>query len=81
MIRAIKSSPRLFGYRGLPPVNIDPLIDVLERLSVLVERHPQILDVEMHPIVATETDSYILSVRISLLADATRIDTTRRLLS
>lgn len=81
MIRAIKSSPRLFGYRGLPPVDIDPLIDVLERLSVLVERHPQLLDIEMHPIVATETTSFILDVRISLLADATRIDTTRRLLS
>ncbi|RAF08240.1 GNAT family N-acetyltransferase, partial [Burkholderia multivorans] len=60
MIRAIKSSPRLFGYRGLPPVDIDPLIDVLERLSVLVERHPQLLDIEMHPIVATETTSFIL---------------------
>ncbi|MDN6605658.1 bifunctional GNAT family N-acetyltransferase/acetate--CoA ligase family protein, partial [Brevibacterium sp.] len=43
MIRSVKSSPRLFGYRGLPPVNIAPLKDVLERLSVLVERHPQIL--------------------------------------
>ncbi|MCI4011295.1 bifunctional GNAT family N-acetyltransferase/acetate--CoA ligase family protein [Brevibacterium sp. ZH18] len=81
MIRSVKSSPRLFGYRGLPPVNIDPLKNVLERLSVLVERHPQILELEIHPMVATVTDGHLLSVRIELLMDTTRIDSTRRLLS
>lgn len=81
MIRSVKSSPRLFGYRGLPPVNIDPLKDVLERLSVIVERHPQILELEIHPMVATVTGGHLLSVRIDLLTDSTRIDSTRRLLS
>ena len=81
MIRSVKSSPRLFGYRGLPPVNIGPLTDVLERLSVLVERHPQILELEIHPMVATVTGGHVLSVRIDLLTDSTRIDSTRRLLS
>ena len=81
MIRSIKSSPRLFGYRGLPPVNIDPLKDVLERLSVLVERHPQILELEIHPMVATVTEGHLLSARIDLVQDSTRIDSTRRLLN
>lgn len=81
MIRSIKSSPRLFGYRGLPPVNIDPLKDVLERLSVLVERHPQILELEIHPMVATVTSGHLLSVRVDLVQDFSRIDSTRRLLS
>ena len=81
MIRSIKSSPRLFGYRGLPPVNIDPLKNVLERLSVLVERHPQILELEIHPMLATVTDGHLLSVRIDLVQDSSRIDSTRRLLS
>lgn len=81
MIRTVKASPRLFGYRGLPPMNIDPLIDVLERLSVLVERHPQILELVIHPMIATETEGHVLSARVDLLPDPTRIDGTRRLLS
>ncbi len=80
MIRSVKASPRLFGYRGLPPVNVDPLKNVLERLSVLVERHPQIAELEINPIVATVTDAHLLSVRIEVLPAATRIDSTRRLL-
>lgn len=80
MIRSIKASPRLFGYRGLPPMNIEPLRDVLERLSVLVENHPQILELVIHPIVATETEAHVLSAHIDLLPDPTRIDSTRRLL-
>lgn len=81
MIKSIKASPRLFGYRGLPPMNIDPLGNVLERLSVLVERHPQIRELVIHPMVATETEGHVLSARIDLLLDPTRIDSTRRLLS
>ncbi|WP_113903266.1 MULTISPECIES: bifunctional GNAT family N-acetyltransferase/acetate--CoA ligase family protein [Brevibacterium] len=81
MIRSVKSSPRLFGFRGLPPVNIDPLQGVIERLSVLVERHPQIVELEINPIVATVTESHLLSARIEVLPTATRIDATRRLLS
>lgn len=80
MIRSIKASPRLFGYRGLPPMNIEPLRGVLERLSVLVENHPQILELVIHPIVATETEAHVLSAHIDLLPDPTRIDSTRRLL-
>jgi acyl-CoA synthetase (NDP forming) len=81
MIRSIKASPRLFGYRGLPPMNIEPLRNVLERLSVLVENHPQILELVIHPMVATETDGHVLSAHVDLLPDPTRIDGTRRLLS
>ena len=62
-------------------MNIDPLIDVLERLSVLVERHPQILELVIHPMIATETEGHVLSARVDLLPDPTRIDGTRRLLS
>ena len=81
MIRSIKASPRLFGYRGLPPMNIEPLRNVLERLAVLVENHPQILELVIHPMVATETESHVLSAHVDLLPDPTRIDGTRRLLS
>ena len=81
MIRSIKASPRLFGYRGLPPMNIEPLRNVLERLSVLVENHPQILELVIHHMVATETDGHVLSAHVDLLPDPTRIDGTRRLLS
>ncbi|MCX0278020.1 GNAT family N-acetyltransferase [Nocardia zapadnayensis] len=81
LVRSLKASPRLFGYKGLPVMNMEPTEDVLLRLSALVEAFPAIRDVEIQPIVVTESDSHILSVKVELEASADRIDSQRRRMS
>src|SRR5699024_7426718 len=79
LVRSLQACPRPFGYRGVPPMNIEPVRNVLERLSVLVENHPQIPELVSQPMVATETDGHVRSAHVDLLPDPTRIDVTRRL--
>jgi hypothetical protein len=51
MIRAVRASPRLFGYRGLPALDVAALEDLLGRLSVMADDLPDLHSVELHPVV------------------------------
>jgi len=78
MVRGLKASPKLFGYRGLPVMNVEPVEDVLLRLSELVDDFPAVRSVAIRPINVTEGDAYILSAKIELTAQPNRIDSARR---
>ena len=50
MVREIRGSHLLEGYRGHPPADINALHDVLLRVSRLVEEVPDIAELELSPI-------------------------------
>lgn len=52
MVRGIAGHRLLNGYRGQPPADVTALEDVLLRLSHLVERVPEISELDMNPIFA-----------------------------
>jgi len=68
MIRSIRSYPLLEGYRGAPPSNTASLLDVLHRVSHMATDHPQILEMDLNPVlVFPGTASCIaLDVRIKV---------------
>jgi acetyltransferase len=49
MIRELKGSQILTGYRGEPPADLDALAEALERLSQLVLDFPQIQELDVNP--------------------------------
>ncbi|WP_420113696.1 acetate--CoA ligase family protein, partial [Pseudactinotalea sp.] len=79
LVRAVRASPRLLGYRGLPPMDVAALEDVIERLSVLKEELPEVRAVALNPVLVGEHGAAILSATVDLLA-AERGDTARRAL-
>lgn len=79
LVRAVRASPRLLGYRGLPPMDVAALEDVIERLSVLKEELPEVRAVALNPVLVSEHGVAILSATVDLLA-AERGDTARRVL-
>ncbi|WP_029089624.1 GNAT family N-acetyltransferase [Brevibacterium album] len=81
MIRSVKSSPRLFGYKGLPVANVEPIEDLLLRVAELVDDIPAVADVEIHPVVATPAGAHVLSTRVILRESHDRIDSGRRRLA
>ncbi|HLS32254.1 MAG TPA: acetate--CoA ligase family protein, partial [Brevibacterium sp.] len=81
MIRSVKAAPRLFGYKGLPVMNVAPIEDLLLRISQLVDDFPAVADVAVHPVVATQGDAHVLSVRVTLRSAVDRIDSARRRLA
>ncbi len=51
MVREIRGFPLLNGYRGAPPSNIPSLIDLLHRVSRLAIDHPEVLELDLNPVV------------------------------
>lgn len=80
MVRAPRSSPRLFGYRGVPPLDVDALEDVLARVSVLADQLPEMLALELNPVVVAERGAYVLGATARVGAAAVRADGPRRAL-
>ena len=68
MIRSIRSYPLLEGYRGSQASNTASLLDLLHRVSHMATDHPQILEMDLNPVlVFPGTASCIaLDVRIKV---------------
>ena len=80
MVRAPRSAPRLFGYRGVPPLDVAALEDVLARVAVLADQLPELLHLELNPVVVAEHGAYVLGATARVGVAATRADGPRRAL-
>ena len=78
LVRAPRAAPRLFGYRGLPPLDVAALEDVVARVAVLSDALPEVRSLELNPVVVAERGAVALAARVTL-AHADRADVTRRL--
>ncbi|MBB2921577.1 GNAT family N-acetyltransferase [Cellulomonas cellasea] len=79
LVRAARAAPRLFGYRGLPRLDVDALEDVIARLSVLADDLPELRSLELNPVVVSEHGATVLGARAQL-GTADRADGSRRAL-
>jgi acetyl coenzyme A synthetase (ADP forming)-like protein len=66
-VRALRSSPLFFGYRGAPPVDVAALEDLLLRLSVLGEQLPEVAEMDLNPVIATPAGVVAVDWRIRLV--------------
>jgi acyl-CoA synthetase (NDP forming) len=77
MVRRVRAAPRLFGYRGTPPVDTDALEDLLGRVSVLADDLPELASLELNPVVVAPTGAAVLSATATV-ARGRRSDALRR---
>jgi acetyltransferase len=63
MLESLKSWPLLRGYRSKPGANIERLIEIIMRFSYLVADYPEILELEINPLLATREDAISLDAR------------------
>ena len=80
MVRSVRASPRLFGYRGQPALDVAALEDVLGRVSVMADDLPELRSLELHPVLVAEHGARALSADVEL-AWAGRVDAGRRALA
>jgi acyl-CoA synthetase (NDP forming) len=52
MLRSLRTFPRLAGWRGRPPVDLNALADVVVRVSEAIAAHPAITELELNPVLA-----------------------------
>jgi len=66
LIERTKIAKALQGYRGKGPINMEELESILVRFSYLVMNHPQIKEVEINPLLASEEGLMALDARVIL---------------
>ncbi len=81
MVRGIQSAPLLAGYRGAEPVDHDALHDLIARVSVLADDHPEVASMILNPVIAHAQGVAVLGANVHLARAQTRSDTNRRTLS
>lgn len=72
MLESLKIYPLLKGYRGSKPKNIDQLIQILIRLSYLAADYPEILELDINPLLVTSAEVIALDGRIVIDREMTR---------
>jgi acetyltransferase len=54
MVREIRSYKMLDGFRGIPPCDVDSIVETLLRLSAMVCNHPEISELDINPLIVHE---------------------------
>lgn len=64
LVRAIRAAPILFGWRGAEPVDTAALEELLLRVSLLLDDHPEIVAVELDPVVVAPRGVTVLNATV-----------------
>ncbi len=70
MVRSLRTFPLLDGFRGAQKCDVASVEDALLRLSALVERHPQIAELDANPLVVHATGAVIVDARVRVAPTA-----------
>ena len=66
MVNSVESSPLLRGARGREPVDIDSVVETVERISMLATDFPAILELDINPLVATPDGVSAIDLRLTV---------------
>jgi acyl-CoA synthetase (NDP forming) len=66
MVKEIKGYALLNGYRGQEPAHIPSLVNILLKLSALVEKTPEIKEIDLNPVFAYKDSALAVDARIVL---------------
>ena len=66
MLNELRGKELLNGIRGMPKGDPDELADILIRVSKLIERHNQIKEIDVNPLILTEGGAKAVDARIIL---------------
>ncbi|MBI5352885.1 MAG: acetate--CoA ligase family protein [Chloroflexi bacterium] len=68
MIRKTWAGRKLKGFRSIPPVDEESVIDVLVKLSLLAYEHPEVDEIEINPLRVLQKGAVAVDVRVRLRA-------------
>jgi acetyl coenzyme A synthetase (ADP forming)-like protein len=66
MLDSIKASQLLDGVRGGPAADRAAIADIIEKVGRLVGDHPEIAEMDLNPVIATEDGAMAVDVRIAV---------------
>lgn len=66
LVHSLRTFPLLDGYRGRPHLAVGAVEDVLLRVSAMVERHPEVAELDLNPLIVTPDGVSVTDARIRL---------------
>ncbi len=66
LIRSLRASPLLFGYRGSPAADVAALEDVVLRVGRLADAIPEVAEMDCNPVVVSPSGAVVLDVKVRL---------------
>ena len=78
LVRSVRAAPKLFGHRGARPVDVAALEDVVARVSCLADELPEVVELELNPVVVAEEGAAVLGAQVRLGQGVGRPDAGRR---
>ena len=78
LIRSLRASPLLTGYRGAPAADTAALEEVLLRVAQLGEDFPEVAEVDLNPVMASASGVCAVDVKIRIAPAPSAPDPTMR---
>jgi acetyltransferase len=66
MVRSLKGYPIIEGYRNRPSLNEEKFIDTIVRVGALVHIAPEIVELDLNPLLANENSITAVDVRVRI---------------
>lgn len=64
MLGEIRAAPLLRGARGRPPMDVEAIVGILMGVSRLMEERPEILELDLNPVLALPEGAVALDARV-----------------
>ena len=64
LVRSVRAAPLLFGHRGRPAVDVVALEDVILRVAALADAVPEVAELDLNPVVASEHGAVAIDTKI-----------------
>jgi acyl-CoA synthetase (NDP forming) len=68
MVRSLRTSPLLFGYRGAPPADVEALANLLLRVGRLADDIPEVAEMDCNPVIVSPDAAIVVDVKIHLVS-------------
>jgi len=78
LVRSVRGSPLLFGFRGAQPVDVPALEQLILRAACLADDVPEITEMDLNPVIVGPNGAYAVDVKIRLAPAAQVTDPTLR---
>jgi acyl-CoA synthetase (NDP forming) len=67
LIRSLRASPLLFGYRNSAPVDVDALRDLVGRIGLLAHEIGEIAELDCNPVIASPDGVVVVDAKLRLV--------------
>jgi acetyl coenzyme A synthetase (ADP forming)-like protein len=78
LVRSLRGSQLLFGYRGQPAVDVSALEDLLLRVGALADEIQEIAEMDLNPVVASAAGIVAIDVKIRVAPSRSQVPADMR---